>query len=324
MADRGQEHDLVTGTPLPPASLIIPSRNRPDLLLETVESVLAADEVPPEIIIVDQSDAPDPELERLSEADARIRYIHETTPGTSRARNRGIREAKHEALLFLDDDMKVTASWYVDLLQALLAAGRDAAVTGRVLPEVTDTDDGFVPSTIDEPEPAIYSGRIGKDILYSNNMALWRSIVDTVGPFDERLGAGTRFLNAEDNELGFRILEAGFRIHYTPAAVAYHRAWRSMSDYHALSWSYGYGQGAYYAKHAGLRDRHMLHRFGHDLWQRFLRALRFARRERRRAVGQLVYMAGMVTGGIRWFMSQPDHPLPECSSDSQSGRAPEG
>jgi GT2 family glycosyltransferase len=289
---------------LPSATLIIPSRNRGDLLRETVQAVLEGESVPDDILVIDQSDEPEPELERMAvSVGPRLRYIWTTEPGTSRARNLGIREAKHDVLLFIDDDVHVTPTWYASMLAALDDAGRQAAVTGRVRPDPTAPEDGFVPSTIDEPDPVVYAGRIGTDILYSNNMGLRREIIEVVGPFDERLGGGTHFQTAEDNDLAFRILEAGFQIRYSPEAVVYHRAWRSRSDYHALSWSYGYGQGAYYAKHFSLRDRYMLGRFCHDLTHRFLRMARFARRQPHRAVGQLVYMAGMVIGAARWLLS---------------------
>ncbi len=294
-----------THHPFPPASLIIPSRNRAAMLAETVESVLAGDRIPTEIVVVDQSEEPNRTLEALADTHGRrIRYLWRPGSGVSTARNRGIREAKYDVLVFIDDDVRVTTTWYRALVGALVQAGREAAVTGQVRPEASGDEEGFVPSTIDDPEPTIYSGRIGKDILYSGNMALWRSIVEAVGPFDEHLGGGATFRAAEDNEFGFRLLEGGFRIHYTPSAVLYHRAWRSKSDYHLQCWNYGYGQGGYYAKHLRLQDRHMLGRFRHDLGQRLRRMIRFARGQPHRAVGQLVYMAGMVIGGCHWLISR--------------------
>jgi GT2 family glycosyltransferase len=293
-----------TESPLPEASLIIPSRNRGRLLVETVESVLAGDQRPAEIVVVDQSDEPNGDLEALArEESPSLRYLWSRGSGVSKARNRGIHEATHDVLAFIDDDVRVTSDWFRNLVRALCAAGPDAVVTGRVLPEASPVEGGFVPSTIDHPEPVVYAGRIESDILYSNNMAVWRSIIDAVGPFDERFGGGTRFKAAEDNEFGFRVLEAGFRIHYTPDATLYHRAWRSRGDYHALSWRYGYGQGAYYAKHTHLRDRHMLGRLRRDLGHRSVRMLRFARRQPHRAVGQLVYIAGLVAGALHWTLS---------------------
>src|SRR5713101_1847290 len=47
---------------IPPSSLIICSRNRPDFLIETVQSVLAGDHLPDEIIVVDHSDKQSTEL----------------------------------------------------------------------------------------------------------------------------------------------------------------------------------------------------------------------------------------------------------------------
>lgn len=266
--------------------------------------------MPAELIIVDQSNTPHPQLTALETTrSCEIRYIWNRRPGVSRARNEGIKAARHNLLVFTDDDVHVSPAWFGTLVGALCAAGERAVVTGRVLPEASSSREaGFVPSTIDDPNPAVYSGRIWTDILYSNNMALYKTSFESVGYFDERLGAGTAFKNAEDNELGFRLLEAGHRICYVPEAVVYHRAWRTWRDYHPLCWSYGYGQGAYYAKHLSLRDRYTLRRFVHDLRHRTMRALWLARTQPRRALGQLVYAGGMVIGWCSWLLTQRNTP----------------
>src|SRR5205823_6583384 len=103
-----------------------------------------------------------------------------------------------------------------------------------------------------------------------------------VGDFDDDLGPGARFPASEDSDLGFRLLEAGYHIHYIPEAVLYHRAWRSNSDYLPLRWSYGVGRGAFYAKHLRLDDRYIMRRMIRDVR---IHALGFAfhlRRDRRR------------------------------------------
>ena len=97
----------------------------------------------------------------------------------------------------------------------------------------------FAPSTKVDTAPAVYHGRLHEDVLYTGNMAMDRSAARAVGVFDERLGPGTSFPSAEDNDFGFRLLEAGYRIVYVPEALLYHRAWRSERDYVRLRWSYG-------------------------------------------------------------------------------------
>jgi GT2 family glycosyltransferase len=297
------------GGELPAVSLIIPSRNRPELLAETVDSVLAGRQVPAEIVIVDQSDDPNEALRARHCERCRITYTWLSRPGVSRARNHGIRTAQHGLLAFIDDDVRVHADWFENLVRAHLAAGDRAVVSGRVLPEQPPTAHGFVPSTIESEEPVVYEGRIGMDILYSNNMIMPREAAEGVGLFDERLGAGTPFQNAEDNDLAYRLLEAGYRIHYAPEPVVEHRAWRTGRDYLPLRWSYGRGQGGFYAKHFDLRDRYMIHRAAYDAKQRLIRCARLAAaREPRRALGQLVYLTGLLTAMAQWLLTRSRTP----------------
>ena len=106
---------------LPPTSLIIPSRNRPDLLLQTVRSVLEEVDVPTEIVIVDQSTVVHSVLSTLqSDRMCQVRYVWTPTVGVSRARNSGIAAAQHDILLFTDDDMSVTPQWFRWLVRSLL------------------------------------------------------------------------------------------------------------------------------------------------------------------------------------------------------------
>ena len=298
-------HSDQRAAPLPPVSVIIPSRNRPQLLFETVGSVLACDEAPAEIIIIDQSDEPNEQLRALRSERCEVRHVWSREPGVSRARNLGMRMARHAHLAFIDDDVQVRPDWLGALVRASESAGPDAVVSGRVLAERPASADGFVPSTIDSEEPAVYSGRIAADVLYTNNMIVQRALVDRVGEFDERLGGGARFPTAEDNDFAFRLLEAGFRIHYAPEAVVVHRAWRSGRDYLPLRWSYARGQGAFYAKHANLHDRYMLWRFRHDAAQRGVRFFRYIVRDPRRAVGQVVHLAGLLSGFGEWLITRP-------------------
>jgi len=289
----------------PPVSLIICSRNRPALLAETVESILAGDVLPAEILVVDQSDDPHPDLARRESArGCRLRYLWKRDAGISRARNTGIAAARQPILAFTDDDMFAPATWFGSLIHALREAGPRSVVTGQVRPEAAREQERFVPSTIADEAPAAYAGRIGRDVLFTGNMALYRSAFDEVGGFDERLGPGTHFSAAEDNDLGFRLLDRGFRIVYAPQAMLYHRAWRSADDYLRLRWRYGRGQGAYYAKHLSLHDRHMLWRLAASVKGHSMQCIWCLRRRRREAYGHAVYVAGLLSGAVQWLLTQ--------------------
>jgi len=295
----------LTEASLPPASLIICSRDRPKLLAETIESVLRGDEVPTELIIIDQSDVPHPALASLkSGCSCEIRYLWTHSAGLSRARNTGIAAARHAILAIIDDDMFVEPAWFGSLIRALLNSGERAVVTGRVLPTAPEVPGGFVPTFMPSEVRAVYEGRIGTDVLAGGHMAAYRSILDAVGGFDERLGAGADFPAADDNDLGFRLLEAGYRIIYAPEAVLYHRAWRGKGQYMAARWSYGRGKGGYYSKYLSYKDLYMLRRMVWDILHRVFRFPFLVWLDPRRACGDLVYIAGILSGTTRWAWTQ--------------------
>jgi GT2 family glycosyltransferase len=297
-------------------SLIVATRNRHALLRESIESVLAGDKLPAEIVIVDQSEEPDLAIETLPEFQGCvIRLVRTNSIGLSRANAVGIASAAHDVLAFTHDDVLVEPTWFGELVRALAAAGERSVVTGRVLPAPPEEVEGIVTLAdgrivesrdidsirVDE-EPALFEGRVGKNVLAIVNMIARRRDLDAVGGFDERLGSGTRFPGGDDSDLGLRLLEAGFRIVYAPAAVLYHRAWRPGSRRRAIRWGYARGQGAFYAKHLSLRDRYMLRRLWHELSRRTIEGTRTARHEPRRAVDQVVSIGGVLSGVVDWLI----------------------
>jgi GT2 family glycosyltransferase len=288
----------------PDVSLIVCSRNRPAMLVDTVRSILAGSMVPAELVIIDQSDARNEELETLrTDRPCNIRYCWSATVGLSRANNAGIAAARHDLLVFTHDDVDVAPDWLEVIVERVVEAGPTAVVTGQVLPAPAEAG-GFVPSTRVDPFPAVYRDRTCEGVLYPMNMGMYRTTFDAVGVFDERLGPGTQYPAAEDNDLCDRLLRAGFGIRYEPGAVLHHRAWRSDRDYLALRWAYGRGQGAFYGKILGLRDPHALRCLGAEFSYRLRRLIHGLRGSRRRSVGQAVYLLGLLSGMGRWLVVQ--------------------
>jgi GT2 family glycosyltransferase len=289
---------------LPGSSLIIGTRNRPRLLAETVASVLGGNTLPDELIIVDQSELPHPDLmEQNRHKDCQIRYIRSDTAGVSRARNEGLNTAIHDQLIIIDDDMQAPKEWFGNILRELIDAGQNSVITGQVLPGAVEQSGGFVPATIVSNQPQTFRGRISTDVLVSCNMAMHSSTFYKIGGFDERLGPGTRFPAAEDNDYGYRLLEAGFEIRYSPEASIFHRAWRGGKEYFSSRWGYGRGKGGFYTKHSRLIDGFMLRRMLGDVFIRFTRfPWRFIHKPRL-AIGDLYYAFGIIVGSIDWFVS---------------------
>lgn len=289
---------------LPPASLIICTRNRPTLLRDTIDSILQGESVPREIIIIDQSDQPDTALEGIARAGCEIGYRWVEWVGLSRGRNTAMGIARYDLLVFTDDDVLVEPSWFRTLVEAAVTAGPQTIVTGQVRPaDPAPAPDMFVPSTKVDPERTVYTGRQFEGALFPLNMAMSRTVFDTVGPFDERLGGGTTYRGAEDTDLAFRVLQAGMRILYEPSAVVYHRGWRTRREAIPLRWNYGVGRGAFYAKHITRQDRSMLRRMLVDVKNHLVSFLVHLRPERERAYRDGVLGIGILYGAGRWLLT---------------------
>ena len=85
-------------------SVIIPSYNCAQYIQQTLRSVYQQTERDYEIIVINDG-SPDNLLEILAqETDPRLRVISQENGGVSRARNRGIKEARGTYLAFLDSD----------------------------------------------------------------------------------------------------------------------------------------------------------------------------------------------------------------------------
>jgi GT2 family glycosyltransferase len=287
-----------------PVTVLIASRGRPEMLLDTVRSILAGDQVPAELVIVDQSPQPLPLLRDLGhERGCRIRYVHSAdTRGLSRARNIGLRMAGQEVVIVLDDDMLVEPE-----ALRLLFAGRqgqlNTVTSGRLLmapperPGLTQAPGALVTRT----DPDVYRGRQPRQVVPGPNISLPRDLLLSLGGYDERLGSGSRFPAGEDHDLSLRLLDAGCEVRHVPAAVVMHRAWRSRRDLLSLRWGYARGVGGFYAKHASLRDPYVLGRAAREVGER-CRAVAGAARGAapKAALAQLITLTGMLVGALEW------------------------
>ena len=284
-------------------SLILSTRNRPAFAVAAVRTVLDGHQVPSEIVVVDQSDIQNLEFSTWTDHPAcSLRYLWKPDRGSSLGRNTGIAAATGAILLFIDDDVLVPPDWFGRIVTNLRRAGAKGVVTGRTIGGEPEAPGAFAPSLDLSPRSTVYRGRPGRDVLPTANLALYRTAIAEVGGFDERLGAGTRFPSSEDNDFGFRLLEAGFDIVFDPDVLVVHRAWRGPEALLPLRWAYGRGQGAYYAKYKSWRDPYMLRRMGRDVGRHLKRAVRRLVTDPKAASADVVYSLAVLVGAAQWLV----------------------
>jgi glycosyltransferase involved in cell wall biosynthesis len=108
-------------------SVIIPTHNRPDLVVRAIRSVYAQTCPPLEVLVIDDASQP-PLVLPEDLCDGRTRVIrHERSVGGAQARNTGLSEAPTPIVAFLDDDdewlpakMEIQLAWLRDHPDATL------------------------------------------------------------------------------------------------------------------------------------------------------------------------------------------------------------
>ncbi len=88
---------------MPLVSVIIPTYNRKDIILKSINSVLNQTFTDYELIIVDDGST-DNTLELINNIDPRIKIITQKNSGVSAARNSGVRASQCKYIAFLDSD----------------------------------------------------------------------------------------------------------------------------------------------------------------------------------------------------------------------------
>lgn len=84
-------------------SAVIPTHNRGGLVCRAIDSALAQDHPPDEIVVVDDGSTDDTR-ERLARYAGRVRYVAQANAGGAAARNRGVEAATGDWIAFLDSD----------------------------------------------------------------------------------------------------------------------------------------------------------------------------------------------------------------------------
>lgn len=187
--------------PAPEVSVVVRSYNRIPTLCRLLEALLDQRHAAFEIVVVEQSTGvPVDAAQRLAELarDPRVRVIRRPPLGGSRARNVGVRLARGELLLFIDDDdMPVGTDWIAAHV-ACYADPRCLGVTGRQMNHAEDHPSpwyarraqsrcmGFMPLLWLPTTYVRHNHRVAPvQAVHGTNGSLRRSAVARFGGWDE-------------------------------------------------------------------------------------------------------------------------------------------
>jgi GT2 family glycosyltransferase len=211
------------------ASVIIPTFNRSDALVRTLDALAAsrAGELAWEAIVVDDGSTDDTEArvrEWMAGSAAPVRYERKANAGPAAARNHGARLAHGRILLFIDNDI-VVAPDFIAQHAAALHDHPGCWVIGRIVHPAPLRGTPFGRYRDDVWE-SFHSARkdavlAETDGISAANLSLPAEDFRRLGGFDERI----TIASSEDWDLGFRAREAGIRVLYHPHIVVVHDDW---------------------------------------------------------------------------------------------------
>lgn len=200
-----EQHAVPTSAVSPLISVVIASRNRVEMLSDSIHSVLCQTYNNLEVVIVDDGSEDDTRgvVERIE--DPRVRYVRQEQAGISAARNRGTEHARGEWIAVHDDD--------------------DIMLPSRLSEQMEHADDdvdfvygAFINFDDISGELQLHHGRnygYGPALMggFAPGHSTWlvRTNVMRAFPYDEGIES------AVDNNVAFRMLRSGVRFRHSGA-----------------------------------------------------------------------------------------------------------
>lgn len=207
-------------------SVLVPTYNRHQLLVETLKGLLIQKYADKEIVVYDQSaDHPAQTLEFLAEHSKEIRLERGKAQGLVNAYRACMALSSGSICVFVDDDVIITDENFISRHAAHHQTPGIGAVMGQVLHEGQS-----VPREIDPRMNSRDGWRyvrfdIGEEVsdlpsLCGINMSFRRQVYEEVGGFDHRyIRHGFRF----ETDFSFALIKAGYLIHFDPKISLVHR-----------------------------------------------------------------------------------------------------
>jgi peptidoglycan/xylan/chitin deacetylase (PgdA/CDA1 family)/GT2 family glycosyltransferase len=210
----------------PSFSIVIPTYQRRDVVCGAVAALSklqygGAIEL---IVVVDGSTDGTEEAVKPIATPFSLRVQSQSNSGAAAARNAGAKVARHEILLFLDDDMIARPDLLAQHARSY-AAGADAVLGHMPLSPESPRNflsQGVADWTNERRDRLAQSDTLSLFDLLTGQLSVRRTVFEACGGFDPRFTQGGSF-GDEDLDFGCRLLEGGWRIVFNADAISEQR-----------------------------------------------------------------------------------------------------
>jgi len=162
-----------------------------------------------------------------------VRVVVSDGFGLSKARNKGVFEAKGDIIAFIDDDAWADDLWLEKIVENYSDEGV-YGVGGKIIPVFENGRPKWLPEELDWIVGCTYKGMPEQRTNIRNpigaNMSFRREAFEIAGPFRSEIGRyGKKLLSGEEAEFAMRLrkIKPDAKIIYEPSAVVYHKVPKS-------------------------------------------------------------------------------------------------
>lgn len=152
--------------------------------------------------------------------DVAIRYLFEARPGSGAARNKGIKAARYDQLVFIDEDCIPHKDWLKKILivteyhkNEIIQGKNLNGIPGNIFSSLVHfTTESYFQSTHFLSD----QNKVESNLLDTKNFAMKKSF------FKRNLYFDTRFIHFEDVDFSLRVKQRGIKIIYIPDVIVWH------------------------------------------------------------------------------------------------------
>jgi GT2 family glycosyltransferase len=201
---------------LPSVSYVIVTMNRRDELIDCLQSLREQDYPEKQIVVVDNASSDDTVATVRSRFPEALLIAQTTNTFATGGRNRGVAAASGEICIILDDDARLAHPDATrKTIEYFRADSELGCVSYRIFNAFTGKDDiKSIPRRDKKVVPHDYPCTY----MCAAGFAIRRDVALETGLFWEKLG-----MYAEEVDLGYRILDRGYKIVFSSSIIVEHR-----------------------------------------------------------------------------------------------------
>jgi len=225
-------------------SVVIPAFNCEKTIAQTLQALQKQTFKISEIIVVD--DGSTDSTAHVVRSFDHVHYVYQANAGPATARNLGASIAKGEILFFTDSDCIPQTDWIQKALNCF-HEGKVAVVSGSY--------------AIANPDELL-ARCIHQEIIFrheklmprypksfgSYNFGMRKNIFEELGGFDSKY----RYASGEDNDLGYKVLNAGYKIYFEKEAKVQHHYTSLIRKYLLEQYRHGFWRVKMYMDHPSM------------------------------------------------------------------------